>query len=237
MVKRSSGSPFMPHAHVFPGGRVDPADAEVEIQGGVRDQLRLDVADAAAFQAAAVRETYEEAGILLANGQPDDALRTALQKRELGFAQAAAQAGWVIDADDLHYWSWWVTPKLEPRRYSARFFIAVVPEGTAGDHDDYETVESAWWTIPDCLARFDAGEILLAPPTWYTLFELQQLGTIKAIVGSAGARPTPPIEPTGFIDDEGMTLILPGDPEHPADFSLPGPSRVQFSQGRWLVRR
>ncbi|HJN76778.1 MAG TPA: NUDIX domain-containing protein, partial [Myxococcota bacterium] len=85
LVQRSAKSGFMPLAHVFPGGRVDDADSLVPVLGAEAHVRRMGCDDATAYVVAAVRETYEESGVLLARGEGDDSIRTALQKREITF--------------------------------------------------------------------------------------------------------------------------------------------------------
>lgn len=238
MVQRSRKSGFMPTAHVFPGGRVDPEDADVPVLGGDADRHRMGLGEAgAAFQVAAVRECYEEAGVLLASGQPDEQARTALQDRTRTFGDVAGELGWEVDASALVYWSWWITPEAEPRRYDTRFFVAHVGRDVAASHDGHETVDSAWWTVADVLDRFDQGEVLLAPPTFRTLWELRDFLDVAAILDAARLRPTPAIEPRARIDDGVVTVLLPGDPEHPSEDGLDGPTRHTLSKGRWFVHR
>lgn len=240
MVKRSSRSAFMPSAHVFPGGRVDPEDASVPVLGGEQDRHRMGEtfgAPAAAYQVAAVRETYEEAGILLAQGAPDDAVRHALQRRETSFGEAAERLGWRVQADNLVYWSWWITPEAEPRRYDTRFFVAAVDRSVSARHDDYETVDSAWWTIGEVLQRFDRGEIILAPPTWRTLWEMQGQGDVRGVLDLGRRRRVVPIMPRGLQLDDGFAVLLPGDPGFPSEHPVDGPTRITLRQGRWFVHR
>lgn len=238
MVQRSRQSGFMPTAHVFPGGRVDSEDADVPVLGGEIDRDRMGLGDGgAAFQVAAVRECYEESGVLLATGEPVDDARGALQDRTRIFGDVAQEHGWEVDASALVYWSWWITPEAEPRRYDTRFFVAHVGRDVAASHDGHETVDSAWWTVSDVLVRFDSGEVLLAPPTFRTLWELRGFQDVPAILAAARLRKTPPIEPLARMDGGVVTVLLPGDPEHPADDGLDGPTRHTLSNGRWFVHR
>ena len=238
MVKRSSKTRFMPHAHVFPGGRVDPGDALVPMLGGAEDRERMDVAEAAAYQAAAIRETYEESGILLADGEVCASSRSALQEHRESLASVAARLGWTLKADRLVYWSWWITPEVEPRRYDTRFFVAAVDASTVGEHDNAETVESAWWKPLDALKRFEEGEILLAPPTARTLQELLEYTTTEEALQAGRQRRTPQIEPRLHMGDDGvLVVVLPGDPEFPAEVSVEGPTRMHLRYAQpWLDR-
>ena len=238
MVQRSRQSGFMANAHVFPGGRVDLEDADVVVLGGAEDRDRMGLGAAgSAYQVAAVRECYEEAGVLLAHGEPDDGARTALQDRTRTFGDVAAELGWRVDAAELVYWSWWITPAAEPKRYDTRFFVARVGREVAASHDGHETVDSSWWTVAQVLERFDRGDVLLAPPTFRTLWELRAHRDVDSVLAAGRARATPPIEPIARIDDGVVTVFLPGDPEHPADEGLSGPTRHTLERGRWFVHR
>ncbi len=242
MVKRSGKSGFMPNAHVFPGGRVDPEDAQTPVRGGDRDHPRMGLRRdlATAYQVCAVRETYEEANILLAEGVPDADERQALNARETTFVDAARRRGWIVKGSRLVYWSWWITPRQERRRYDTRFFVAGVTRDQALDaaHDAREVVDSDWWTAAETLTRFEAGEIFLAPPTFITLLELRDLPTVDAVLAAARLRTPPPIEPSVGVEPDGsLAIVMPGDPEHPQDEPIPGlPQRLVMSQGRWIRR-
>lgn len=240
LVKRSSRSPFMPSAHVFPGGRVDAKDGDCPVRGGEVDRGRMGEtfgAPALAYQVAAVRETYEECGVLLAEGDGDPALRIQLQHGETHFAAAAAQADWVVDAERLRYFAWWITPEGEPRRYDTRFFLAHVLGGEEAGHDDYETVDSGWDTPGQWLARFDAGEVVLAPPTWRSLFELSEFETAEQAIAALSERPVVPIEPRSVSTDDGFSVLLPGDPDYPSEHPVQGPTRHTLRKGRWFIHR
>jgi 8-oxo-dGTP pyrophosphatase MutT (NUDIX family) len=242
LVKRSGKSGFMPHAHVFPGGRVDREDALTEVVGGEADHSRMGLTRdlAVAYQVCAVRETYEEANILLARGTPVDSERAALVARETLFVDAARRRDWIVDGTRLVYWSWWITPRQEPRRYDTRFFVAGVLADQAANaaHDHHETVDSDWWTAQEALSRFEAGEIFLAPPTYITLLELLPYATVEAVLAAGRLRQPPPIEPTLAVEPDGsLAIVLPGDPEHPESKPVPGlPSRLVMCEGRWIHR-
>ena len=236
LVKRSAKMAFMPDAHVFPGGRLDPEDASVAMVGGEADCQRMQVEGAAAYQAAAIRETYEEAGILLADGQPSEEARVALQEHRESLASAAERLGWTLRAGRLVYWSWWITPQEEARRFDTRFFVAVVDRETEGAHDQTETVESAWWKPQDALDSFARGEILLAPPTARTLQELVPYSLAEEALEAGRTRRTPPIEPKLHMGSDGtLVVVLPGDPEFPAEESVEGPTRMHLRYAQpWL---
>ncbi|MCB9743071.1 MAG: NUDIX domain-containing protein [Alphaproteobacteria bacterium] len=238
MVQRSARSVFMPNAHVFPGGRVDPDDQRLSAQGGEADIARMGTPDAAAYMVAAVRECFEETGVLLAQGEPLPGDREAVHANEALFSQRVQERGWVLDLDRLRYWAWWITPEAEARRYDTRFFIAKVEGGDEARHDEHETVQSAWWTVAGTLARFEAGEVQLAPPTYITLLQLAPYATVDAALDAAGSRQVVPIMPRGQMEPDGaLTVLLPGDPAFPSEHPVEGPTRITLRKGRWFVHR
>lgn len=238
LVQRSSSSVFMPSVHVFPGGRVDPEDDVLPLVGGEGDRARIAHERAAAYQAAALRETFEESGVFLGEGEVDPQDRAAVQAGTLGFAALVARSGLRPDAERLRYWAWWITPEPEPRRFDTRFFVAAVEGGDEASHDQRETVASRWWSVREALLAFERGELVLAPPTWCVLMELAGYGTVDEVMAAAPHRRPPPLQPRGFLDDEGgIVVVLPGDPEHPSSWTPPGPTRLRLSEGRWQVLR
>jgi 8-oxo-dGTP pyrophosphatase MutT (NUDIX family) len=235
LVKRNRRVGFMPTAWVFPGGRVDDADAVADARrlvGGRRalERMGLSAEVGRRFLVAAVRETLEESGVWLGDGTAPDAARDALNAGRATLAQVVAEHGLVADLDRLHPWSWWVTPRAEPRRYDTRFFVAVVGDDVAV-HDDGETVASAWLPIDRAVDQAEAGQLPMAPPTWWTLRELQACADLDAVAGSL--RSQRPIEPILKAGTDGMSLLLPGHASHPEP-AIPGlPSEVRFVQGKW----
>ena len=117
MLKRSGRSGFFPHAWVFPGGRVDTADEEARSTGCTPGLPEGDDH----YAVAAIRETYEEAGVWMGAGEASSEFRAALNERTATLRDAP---GLVADLDRLAVWSWWVTPEIEPKRYDTRFFVA-----------------------------------------------------------------------------------------------------------------
>ena len=236
LVKRHSRSRFMPSAWVFPGGRVDDADHSVppeHVRGGRETGQRLGLSEDTwqGFLVAGVRETFEEAGIWLGKGELPSALRGPLNAGEVRFVDLLTSHGAVVDLDRLHPWSWWVTPDNEPRRYDTRFVVAVTDK--EGVHDDGETVDSGWFTPADALAAVDSGEVRMAPPTWWTVRELQALGSVDAVLASCRTRPVGRIQPILEMGEGTVSLTLPGHPDHPDPAVGDLPPRIGFAQGRW----
>ncbi len=235
LLKRSGKSPFLPTAYVFPGGRVDPGDVDAPVVGDP-DWERMGTADAISYLAAAVRECFEESGILLTTGTSEPTDRAALQRRDRTFAELARERGWVIEADALVYWAWWITPEREPRRYDTRFFIARVGADAVGTHDEYETVASEWIAPADAVERAEAGEMFLAPPTLCTLMELAEFSTVDAILAAGRLRTVPAILPRLAVEPDGcIAVVMPGDPEHPSAERVDGPTRMVLRDGRWQL--
>ena len=239
LVKRNRRVAFMPTAWVFPGGRVDDADAlhdHPRVAGGQPALAGMDLPRTAGlpFLVAAVRETLEESGVWLGRGTPPDAARDALNAGSATLADVLVQHDLTADLDRLRAWSWWVTPRAEPRRYDTRFFVAVVGDDAAL-HDDGETVASVWLPIDQAVAQAEAGELPMAPPTWWTLRELQACADLDAV--RTTQRPTRPIEPMLQTRVDGLALVLPGHEAHPEP-AIPGiPTEVRFVQGRWWADR
>jgi 8-oxo-dGTP pyrophosphatase MutT (NUDIX family) len=231
LLQRSQRSGFFPHAWVFPGGRVDAADHAAPTRGTV-DGLPE---GAAAFAVAAVRECFEEAGVWLGDGEPAGDLRDRLNARQATLADAPEL---VADLDRLEQWAWWITPEVEPKRYDTRFFVtAVTPDEVAhAAPDSRETVDARWLRPADALA---AGDVFLAPPTFRTLEELAALsaqagGDLDGMMRAAAERPVVPIQPKLEKDAAGaITIILPGDPEHPSAAPAPGPKRIVWRGTGW----
>lgn len=234
LLQRSRKMGFFPRAWVFPGGRVDAADARVEVRGavpGLPDEDR-------AFAVAAVRETFEETGVWLGEHPPDPALRQQLMARTLTL-DAAPDV--VADLRGLHLWSWWVTPEVEPRRYDTRFFLTVLPPGAdpAVEPDGQETVDAAWITPAEALARGHVDDLFFAPPTFHTLAELAACRDLDEIVAEARRRRPVPVEPVlrkQLPDSDAWGVLLPGDPGHPAPGPPTGPTRIVMRDGRWVHR-
>jgi len=238
MVQRHRRSGFLPNAWVFPGGRVDAADHELGapvLTGG--DALLPQLGggrDATAYAVAGVRETWEEVGVWLGDGAPPAALRGQVARGEMPLKEALP-ADARIDLDRLSAWSWWVTPKAEPKRYDTRFLITD-GSGADGRHDDHETVDSRWVRPADALAQ-GVSAFPLAPPTWWTLIELARLKTAAAALDAAKGRTLRPIQPIMTFSDAGIDLALPGHPTHPESSHEALPHRIIWEDGAWVGSR
>jgi len=230
LLRRSGQAGFFPDAWVFPGGRVDPRDGEVACSGAVPGLPEAD----RAFAVAAVREAFEESGVWLGAGLAGAALRRALNARELSLPDAP---GLRPDLGRLAWWSWWITPVVEPRRYDTRFFLACLDaeEGADASPDDAETVDLRWISAADALAQHADGGLPLAPPTWVTLMELCGIPDLPTLRAAGAARRPTPVRPR--LDrgaDGSVVIVLPGDPTLPDPHPVAGPTRVVRVGDRWV---
>lgn len=192
---------------VFPGGGVDDRDRDAAIRwagpevGWWAEQLVTDEATARALVSAAVRETFEECGVLLAGtatqvcADPSiyGAERAALVSKELSFAQFLQNHDLVLRTDLLTPMAHWITPKNERRRYDTRFFLAQVPDGHDADGATTEAEATEWRTADAALADWQDGRRFLLPPTWTQLRDVAEFATVAELV--AKPRVLTPIEP------------------------------------------
>jgi len=233
MVKRHQSARFVGGAHVFPGGRVDPEDAEAEdLCHGLDDEeasRRLHLARGGlAYYVAAIRECFEEAGVLLAygpGGRPLDAgggdrrdageldeLRRALNAREIGFLELARTQGFRLATDRMHYWAHWITPEASPIRFDTRFFLATVPRDQSAAHDDGELAGSEWVEPGAALAKAERGEWTMILPTLRNLATLLAFrSTSEADAAGGRRRQIATLEPRILRRPEGIQAVLPGD--------------------------
>ena len=193
LQRRVSGMAFAGGMTVFPGGGVDQRDVDATVAWHGPDpdwwahRFGCSPALARALVCAAVRETFEESGVLLAgsadgsvvaDARPYHAARAALVAREVSFAGFLADAGLVLRADLLRPWANWVTPAPEPRRFDTRFFLAALPSGQHADGETTEADRTAWQRPAAALDDWRRGECALMPPTWVMLSDLAEHPTV-----------------------------------------------------------
>ncbi len=228
MVRRNLKSDFVGGAYVFPGGALDAADA-VRAALGPDDATassRLGLASGGlAYFHAAVRELFEEAGLLLA-ATPDgtteavvrqrdqlNAARTRLNAHEDDFDAVLARAGLVADLRGLGYLSHWVTPLGQPRRYDTRFFVVAAPIDQVAGHDEGETVAHRWIRPGDALLAAERGEMTVILPTLRNLAAIADFARAADAVAFADSqRSVPCIEPRMVERDGSVRIVLPGEP-------------------------
>jgi len=219
-LRRAVSMAFAAGLYAFPGGAVDPRDAAVETAWAGpapelwADRLRQDEATARAIVCAAVREVFEECGVLLAgpdestvvgdvSGDGWEAARVALIARELGFAEFLAAQGLVLRADLLAPWARWITPDFEPRRYDTYFFLARLPEGQVTRDVGGEATETIWATP----GELSGGGYPMLPPTIVNLRLLAESGSIDdAWQVAAGRDAGEPVQPRLNVERRSLDL-------------------------------
>jgi 8-oxo-dGTP pyrophosphatase MutT (NUDIX family) len=245
MVKRSGLSDVLGEAHVFPGGKIDAADSAPAALARVHGLEALDVAAlgedlprarAAGMFVAAARETFEEAGVLLAHGIAMDlqAARDRVNAKE-PLAEVLASLGLMLDAAAMVPWVRWVTPSFVAKRFDARFFLAAAPPEQAAVHDDFEATHSEWLAPATALRRWSEGEIMLAPPTFMSLAHLALFDRVEEVLADARARKPPILQPVAFEEGGLRHLAFPGDARHPVSVrAIPGPTRLKWDGAKFV---
>lgn len=200
LLRRAASMAFASGMYAFPGGRVDPADAGADIgwAGPPPERwarrLGRPAGEAQAVVCAAVREVFEEAGVLLAEGATDtggegwEADRRRLVAREVHLAELLARRGLVLRSELLGAWARWVTPEFEPRRFDTYFFVAALPEGQLTRDVSGEADLTMWMRPADVVACYEAGQIAMLPPTVVMLRELAGYPDIAAVLAVAAER-------------------------------------------------
>ncbi|WP_433685600.1 NUDIX hydrolase [Nocardia sp. CA-119907] len=240
LQRRVGAMAFAAGMTVFPGGGVDPSDGTADIEWAGpepawwAEKFGTTEPRAKALVAAAVRETFEECGVLLAGPAADTVVsdttgyhdaRGRLERRELSLAAFLAEEKLVLRADLLRPWANWITPVIEPRRYDTRFFVAVLPQGQLADGATSEAAEVHWRTPTDALARWRAGTDILLPPTWAQLAAIGEFGSTAEIL--AVDKVIEPIMPLLSGPDGQQLLDFPNNQRYFAD--LPDASRLKGS--------
>ena len=226
MLRRQRSMAFAPGAYVFPGGSVDDGDTEGghgwagPPAGQFASAVGLPAAGTEALIRAAVRETFEECGVLLAgrsaeaalgdtSGEDWEADRQALAGKSISLAELLIRRGLMLRSDLLTPWARWITPEAEPRRYDTRFFVARLPEGQRALGGTGESDEAAWLRPDAALAAAEAGDLALLPPTVVTLQELAAHPDVAAMVGTR--RQIVLRQPVITFTDGQAWLVIPDD--------------------------
>ncbi len=198
LLRRVKTMAFAAGMHVFPGGAVDVRDVDDAVAWvgpspeAFPTHLGCDHKTARALVCAAVRETFEECGVLFASSAGADAVgeiaggwedeRRALASGEVSLASVLRRRGMVLRSDLLQAWSRWVTPEFEPRRYDTWFFVAAVPSGQRPRAVPGESDGAAWVDARSALDRYEAGELAMLPPTAATLRELSAYDDVAGVL-------------------------------------------------------
>ena len=251
MLQRHSNSAVLGGAYVFPGGKLDATDAELDPVRHLdqpRDVLHrqlaepaLDPARACGLYVAALREAFEESGILFAHGtdgQSPDAVEAGKRLRAgTNFADVLRDMSLQLTTRFLVPWSRWITPKLasvSSQRFDTRFFVAAVPAGQDAVHDNIETTHSAWLHPRQALEDYWEHRIELAPPQIMSLVQLLRHDTVKAVLDDTRQRAPATIQPEPFDDNGVRTICYPGDARHSlTERVMHGPTRLRFVNRRF----
>ncbi len=236
MLRRNLQSDFVGGAYVFPGGGVDAQDRHVDLtpvcagrtDAAASQLLGID-AGGLAFWVAAIRESFEEAGLLLALDEHGETVRFDDPEVEERFlrhrhdvddsnrrlVEIVVEEGLQLDVAAIHYFAHWITPEGAPRRYDTRFFVARAPEAQTPVHDDREVIANLWVRPADALERHRAGELEMIFPT---IRSLEAIGRFECaddlLAHAASICDVPAILPKLVRDHSGWRIVLPGDPEY-----------------------
>jgi 8-oxo-dGTP pyrophosphatase MutT (NUDIX family) len=231
LIERHHGSRFAAGAFVFPGGRIETGDAPADAgrwcagldPAAAAQQLGAGVtaAEAVGYWVGAIRETFEEVGVLLARGPgwpvsvPAERLRDyrrAAQRNTGAFWEMLRAEQLALATDQLVYFAHWITPEEQPLRFDTRFFAAPWPAGQEAVADDHEIVTVRWLTPAQALAERARGELALRLPTAKTLSLLEGAESVAAALQRLRERPVSPVRPRLVTEDGRVRAILPGEP-------------------------
>lgn len=252
LLRRHVGLDVLGGAHVFPGGKLDAEDARLDMAArldqppaALRQALAepaLDATAAASLYVAALREAFEESGVLFAEhadtGAPMNADDAAARLRAgASFAEVLASLRLRLRTRAVLPWSRWVTPfapTMMAKRFDTRFFVAAVPPAQTARHDNHEATESVWIRPRAALEQYRDGRITLAAPQIMSLAHLSRHASVDSALDEARLRPPPVIQPESFQQDGHRILCYPGDARHSVrQRALPGPTRLRFRAQRF----
>jgi 8-oxo-dGTP pyrophosphatase MutT (NUDIX family) len=224
LLRRVGGMAFAGGMTVFPGGGVDPQDADADVAwtgppvSWWAERFGVDEGRAKALVCAAVRETFEECGVLLAGPTADTVVadtagyaqaRKQLEAREFSFSEFLARENLVLRADLLRPWANWITPVGEGRRYDTRFFVAAAPAGQIADGETSEAAAVTWQTPAQAITDWIEGRTMLLPPTWSQLSTIGEFATVADVL--AAEPEIPVILPTLYQEEDSSWRVrFPG---------------------------
>ena len=273
LLKRHEKSSFMAGNYVYPGGRIDPSDHSLEIcphtRGISPEDCRRTLAaglspeESLACWTSAIRELFEEAGVILGCHRDErllslsdskeksryDRYREEVQQGSMTLCEVAKKEQILIALDRLHYYARWITPEARPQRFDTYFFIARHPDGQEATPDQKETTAGVWMPPRQALAENLTGEIALSPPTLRTIEDLSAYRTIEEVFRSLENRTIHPILPVLTRASDETMILFPWDPEYerfragdipnPVEHGDPtGPTghstRVILRNSRWI---
>jgi 8-oxo-dGTP pyrophosphatase MutT (NUDIX family) len=249
LMKRHGLSDVLGGAYVFPGGKVDEADAQLDAAQyfdqdssalpAALDEIELTPNQASALFVAALRESFEESGVLFAAQATGEQIQaaTALHQEGLPFKQILQQLALRLQTQNIVPWSRWITPKMSSvshKRFDTRFFIAALPANQTASSANHETTESIWLSPREALTSYWNKEISLAPPQIMSLVHLARHDSVASIMQQAKQTPVPLIEPQPYNMDGTRVICYPGDAQHPIPTrALPGPTRLCYRNNRF----
>lgn len=248
LVKRHSNSKVLGGVYVFPGGKLDPQDCAVDpqhldqppqvLQRSLAEDS-LEASTAAGLYVAALRETFEECGLLLHDGHAPglpQRVRDQLQRGQ-SFVEATAAVGLGLHTRRIHPWSRWITPRMPSvmdRRFDTRFFVALAPSDHEALHDAHEVTETVWLTPAQAITAYWEGRMGLAPVQIITLTQIARLGHSQAVLEHAQSRTPMRVEPEPFDEGGQRVICYPGDARHPQPDRLwEGPTRLTWRNNRF----
>lgn len=231
LLRRVMSMAFAAGMYAFPGGSVDPRDVGVDetwVGAGVPEWSRWLSAPeplAAGLVCAAVRETFEESGVLLAGASEREVVadttaedweadRLALLDRSQALSGMLARRGLRARADLLRPWAHWITPEFEERRYDTRFFVAALPARQRTRDVGGEADRVMWLSPGDAVEQCLAGELGMLPPTLVTLAEIAEFGSVAEVLAADRSAELYPKTPRAQLAVAGVHLLLPGDPDY-----------------------
>jgi len=226
LLRRQTSMAFAGGMCVFPGGGVDPRDFDATVAWAGPSptdwaaRLRVDEAEARALVCAAVRETFEESGVLLAGTSAGDVVadttgddweadRVALESRELAMSDFCSRRGLVLRSDLLGVWAGWLTPVFEPRRYRTWFFVASLPEGQRTRDVSSESSSVTWMPALEAVQAVDDGDLMMMPPTYLTCLEVGQHADPAEVLAASAGRSVDMFTPEVTGDEGDATLSMP----------------------------
>ncbi|HVZ46204.1 MAG TPA: NUDIX hydrolase [Ramlibacter sp.] len=246
LLKRHGLSDVLGGAYVFPGGKRDRDDLELTarldqplaaLQASLGEpELAPD--EAGALYIAAVREVFEETGVLFAQVASAGARRAWSALREgRRFEEVLDLVGTRLDTSGLVPWSRWITPiggAVIRKRFDTRFFVAAVPHDQEPVHDEHEAIEGIWLSPRSALQRYWAQDMQFAPPQIMSLAHLSRFTSVAGVLADARSRPPPLVQPEPFEADGIRFVCYPGDERHPLpERAMPGPTRLCWRNGRF----
>jgi 8-oxo-dGTP pyrophosphatase MutT (NUDIX family) len=249
MVRRHALSDVLGGVYVFPGGKVDAADALLNMDTHLDQPLPqlhrslnehdIEPLTAASLYVAAMREAFEESGVLFAHGASATQVEhgTRLLREGITFDAMLAQLTLRLNSSSMLPWSRWITPRqpsVTNKRFDTRFFVAAVPTGQVARHDDHEATDSVWLSPRAALTQYWAGQIELAPPQIMSLAQLARHTEVASVLQAARHAPPAVVAPEAFDDDGTRVICYPGDERHSvSQRALLGPTRLVYRNKRF----